>query len=64
MGSGVCQESELVVAVPRSHSSEHMEKQYSLFLDTLVVWKKATLAHGRVLLIRAIRGALAQVRAQ
>lgn len=57
VGSGVCQESEPMVTIPRSQSSEHTEKQYNLILDTPVVWKRATLAHGKALPFRAVRGA-------
>lgn len=53
-----------MVAIARSQSSEHTEKQYHLILNTPVVWKRATLVHGRVLPFRAVPGALALVTAQ
>lgn len=54
VGSGICQETEPMVAISRSQSSEHTEKQYHLILDTPVVWKRAILVHWRVLPSRAV----------
>lgn len=55
----MCQEAELMVAIPRSQSSEHTEKPYNLIPDTHVVWKKTALVQWRALLIRAVQGAVA-----